>query len=212
MKVAPSIIAGDHARLGEEVRAIELAGADMLHLDIMDGHFVPNITIGPKVVSDLRKVSNLCFDCHLMLEDPCSLIKEFCRAGADRVSVHVEAKEPKKAIEMIKAQGKLAGIAINPKTDVALLDEFVHVADFFVVMTVEPGFYGQKMIVKALDKVPIIKDKLSRLCRDSPVQVDGGISPENVALVAGAMADEVVAGASVFLAKDYRTAIKSLRG
>lgn len=212
LKVAPSIIAGDHARLGEEVRAIEVAGADILHLDIMDGHFVPNITFGPKVVEDLRKVSGLCFDCHLMLEKPCSMIEEFCRAGADRVSVHVEAKEPRRALELIKAQGKLGGIAINPETDVALLDEFLEIADFFVVMTVHPGFYGQSMIVEALDKVPIIKEKLKRLCRDCPVQVDGGVSPKNVELVARAMADEVVAGAGVFGATDYRTAIEALRG
>lgn len=212
LKVAPSIIAGDQARLGEEVRAVSLAGADLIHIDVMDGHFVPNITLGPDVVKDLRKYSSLPFDCHLMLSEPERYVARFVEAGADRVSVHVEVSGVEEAIAEVKGLGRLAGIALNPETEVAEVpDRLLERADFVVVMTVHPGFYGQTMIFSALDKVQRLRKRIYCLGRDPVVQVDGGVNEENVALVAEAGADEVVAGAFVFKAGDYALAIRRLR-
>ncbi len=211
LKVAPSIIAGNQARLGEEVRAIEAAGADLVHLDIMDGHFVPNLTLGPGVVKDLRKDTSLPFDCHLMLEEPERYVRAFAEAGADRISVHVEVPGAEAALREIRATGRQAGLAFNPDTPAAAGDPLLVLADFVVVMTVYPGFYGQQMIRPSLDKVPVLRDKVWALGRDPVIQVDGGVASDNVGLVAAAGATEVVAGAAVFKARDYRAAIEALR-
>jgi len=211
LKVAPSVIAGDQARLADEVRAIEAAGADLVHLDIMDGHFVPNLTLGPGVVKDLRKATTLPFDCHLMLDEPHRFVRAFIEAGADRICVHVEVRTAEQALREVRAAGRLAGLAFNPDTPVTAAAGLLDLADFVVVMTVYPGFYGQTMIGEALDKVPALRDQLWALGRDPVIQVDGGVAPENVGLVAASGATEVVAGAAVFKSPDYRAAIEALR-
>ena len=212
LKVAPSLIAGDQARLGEEARAVELAGADLLHLDVMDGCFVPNITIGPGVVKALRPLVSLPFDCHLMLLHPERYVEAFAAAGADRISVHVEVEGADSAIRLIRSLGKSPGLAVNPETPVEQALSFVSAVDFFVVMTVHPGFYGQSMVHSSLDKVPILVQSMRALGRVPAVQVDGGVTVSNAALVEAAGATEVVAGAAVFKASDYRAAIAGLRG
>lgn len=211
LRVAPSLIAGDQARLGEEVRAIETAGADLVHLDVMDGHFVPNLTLGPGVVKDLRKESSLPFDCHLMLAEPERYVRAFVEAGADRICVHIEVAGAAAALREVRSLGRQAGLAFNPDTPASAGDGLLDLVDFVVVMTVYPGFYGQAMIRQALDKVPILRDKMWALGREPVIQVDGGVAAENVGLVAAVGATEVVAGAAVFKARDYRTAIEALR-
>jgi ribulose-phosphate 3-epimerase len=211
LKVAPSVIAGDQAELGREVRAIDAAGADLVHLDVMDGHFVPNLTLGPGIVKDLRPHTHLPFDCHLMLADPGRYIDAFARAGADRISVHVEIPGVGDVLRAIRALGKQAGLVINPETPLSAMDPHLDAIDFALVMTVHPGFYGQKLIPEALDKVPLLRQTLRALKRDVPIQVDGGVTIDNVFRVARAGADEVVAGAAVFKAPDYRAAIQALR-
>ncbi len=211
LKVAPSVIAGDQARLGEEVRALEAAGADLVHLDVMDGHFVPNLTLGPGVVKDLRKETSLPLDCHLMLEEPERYVRAFAEAGADRIAVHVEVPGAATALREVRSLGRLAGLAFNPDTPATAGDALFDLVDFVVVMTVYPGFYGQEMIPRALDKVPVLREKLLALGRDPVIQVDGGVASGNVGLIAAAGATEVVAGAAVMKARDYRAAIEALR-
>lgn len=211
LRIAPSIIAGNQSELGREVRAISEAGADLVHLDIMDGHFVPNLTMGPGIVKDLRPHSALPFDCHLMLSEPGRYVKAFADAGADRISVHVEVPGAGDVLRTIRALGKSPGLALNPKTPVDALLPYLSLVDVVVVMTVQPGFYGQMLLVDALDKVPVLKHHLRAFGRNVAIQVDGGVTVTNAASVSAAGADEVVAGAAVFRAPDYRQAIQALR-
>lgn len=211
LKVSPSIIAGDQGRLAEEVRALDKAGADMIHLDIMDGQFVSNITIGPDVVADLRKHTSLPFDCHLMLLQPWRYIPQFVKAGADRISVHVETANVSDTLKMIRDAGISPGIAINPPTSIETIFNYLELVDFVLVMTVNPGFYGQPLIPEALDKLAVLRQNSVASGRKMTIQVDGGIRAANIRQVAEAGADEIVAGAAVLKTADYREAIQFLR-
>ncbi|MBI4126419.1 MAG: ribulose-phosphate 3-epimerase, partial [Deltaproteobacteria bacterium] len=186
--IAPSLLAADFSRLGEEVHACEAAGADLLHLDIMDGHFVPNLTMGPDLVRALRPLTNLPFDCHLMVENPETMIEPFAKVGANWISVHVETSDLNDLLPRIKQLGCKAGAVINPSTPIQKILPFVHLADFVLVMTVNPGFAGQAMIEECLEKVSELKRYRDAHALPYRIEVDGGIKVDNAhkAIAAGA--------------------------
>ncbi len=199
VEILPSILSADFARLGEQVQQLEAAGCTMLHVDVMDGHFVPNITIGPLVVDALRKVTKMKLDVHLMITDPDHYAPEFIQAGADQVSVHQEAtKHLDRTLNMIRKEGAAAGVVINPATPVSTLDEVLDVADFVLIMSVNPGFGGQKFIPNSLNKVRQLAAKKKARGLHLPIEIDGGINTENVATVVEAGVEWIVAGSSVF--------------
>ena len=213
IKISPSILASDFSILGEELENIKNAGADMAHLDVMDGMFVPNMSFGMPVIESIRKKSDIVFDVHLMIEAPERYIENFIDAGADIVTFHLEAtKCPEKCIELIKARGKKAAISIKPKTKPEEVYPFLEKCDMILVMTVEPGFGGQSLIPETLDKVKEIRNKANELGLSIDIQVDGGINDKNAPLAIAAGANVLVAGSSVFKASDRRLAISSLRG
>ena len=209
--IAPSLLSADFSKLQEEVKDIELGGAEWLHLDVMDGHFVPNITFGPGLVKALRPHSNLFFDVHLMIENPDQYIGEFANAGADMIVVHAEAcTHLHRTIQSIHALGKKAGVALNPATSLSVLDYILPDLDMVLLMSVNPGFGGQKFI----NIVPKL-ERLMEMCKAlgvSPlIQVDGGITPETAPLVVNAGANVLVAGSAVFGKPDRKAAIEALR-
>lgn len=208
--IAPSILSADFSRLAEEVKAVQEAGADMLHLDIMDGHFVPNITFGPAVVAAIKSVAEVPLDVHLMIENPQTYIKDFFSAGADILTVHMEAcTHLHSVIHQIKDTGIKAAVALNPSTPLENIEYVVEDLDMVLVMSVNPGFGGQKFIPQAMKKI----SRARKLVGDRiDVQVDGGITPENAAEVVRAGANILVAGSAVFSAPDYAERIRSLRG
>lgn len=209
--IAPSILSADFSRLGEEILAVEKARADVIHVDVMDGHFVPNITIGPPVVAKLRRTTKLPFDCHLMIENPDKYIDAFAKAGADWISVHVEACDLSDILPKIKLLGVKAGCVINPPTPVKKILPYVPLSDFVMVMTVNPGFGGQKLIDSCVEKIAEIKTFIDKRGLSIPIEVDGGVSEENVGRVKRAGASIIVAGSAVFESKNYADAIKKLR-
>ena len=213
IQISPSILACDFNILGEELENIKKAGADMAHLDVMDGMFVPNISFGMPVIESIRKKSDMVFDVHLMIDAPERYIENFLDAGADIVTFHIEATNcPEKCIELIKSRGKKAAISIKPKTAPEAIYPFLEKCDMILVMTVEPGFGGQSMIPEMLDKVKKIRNKINELGFSLDIQVDGGINEKNAPLAIAAGANVLVAGSSVFKASDRRSAISALRG
>jgi ribulose-phosphate 3-epimerase len=210
--IAPSILAADFARLGEEAKAVEAAGADWLHIDVMDGHFVPNITFGPLVVRAVHKVATVPLDVHLMILDADRYIEAFVDAGAARIAVHVEVlPHLHRTVQLIKKLGALAGVAINPATPVAALEEIAADLDYVLVMSVNPGFGGQTFIPRSESKVRAIRQLLDREGSPAAIAIDGGIDRSNAALVVAAGVEILVAGQSIFGQADPERATRDLR-
>ncbi len=213
IKVAPSILSADFSRLGEEIRAVEAAGADLIHVDVMDGHFVPNITIGPLVVEACRKATKLPLDVHLMIENPERYVADFAKAGADYLTVHVETGyHLHRLIQNIREhKGVKAGVSLNPATPIESIDYILGDIDMVLVMSVNPGFGGQAFIPSAFEKIKRLRGMIDTRKLRVEIEVDGGVKPENAAQVSAAGADILVAGSAVFGAKDYKAAIKGIR-
>jgi ribulose-phosphate 3-epimerase len=211
VQIAPSILASDFAHLADQVRAVEHGGAEILHVDVMDGHFVPNITVGPPVVACLRKATRLVLDCHLMISDPDQHVGAFCEAGAGMVSVHQEAcVHLDRTLNHIRACGAAPGVVINPATPVETLAEVLAIVDYVLVMSVNPGFGGQEFIPRTLDKIRRLAAIRERQGLDFRIEIDGGVELHNVAEVVRAGVDIVVAGTSVFHTPDPARAMEEL--
>ncbi|GAB4301014.1 MAG: ribulose-phosphate 3-epimerase [Desulfuromonadia bacterium] len=211
-KIAPSILSADFTRLGEEIRAVETAGADYIHIDVMDGHFVPNITVGPLIVEAARRVTTLPLDVHLMISDPDRYIPDFARAGADIIVVHAEATPHiHRSVQLVKSLGKRAGISLNPATPVDCLEYLLDDLDLILLMTVNPGFGGQSFIDACIDKIRRTRQLLDDRGSEAELEVDGGVKLENIALISHAGADVFVAGSAVFLSGDYARTIAEMK-
>lgn len=206
--IAPSILSADFSKLGDEVKAVERSGADWIHVDVMDGHFVPNITMGPLVVKSIRPVTKLPIDVHLMIKDPAKYVEPFVKAGADIITFHIESEgDPKETIRLIRYFKKRAGVSIKPDTDIKLIAPILKDIDMVLVMTVEPGFGGQGFMPGCLPKIEEARKIFSK-----DIEVDGGINESFAKDVIAKGANVIVAGTSIFGTKDYGEAIKNLRG
>lgn len=211
-KIAPSILSADFARLGDEVKAVEKAGADYIHVDVMDGHFVPNITIGPLVVEGVNKVTDLPLDVHLMIENPDQYINDFARAGANIITVHAEAvNHLHRSIQLIRDAGCSAGVSLNPATPLEALEYVLDDLDMVLIMSVNPGFGGQKFIYGALQKIRRLRDIISNRGLNIDIEVDGGVNSKTIGDVSAAGANVFVAGSAIFNTDDYAEAIRSIR-
>ncbi len=211
-KIAPSILSADFSRLGEEIQAIEKAGADWVHIDVMDGRFVPNLTVGPLVVEAAKKVTSLPLDVHLMIVEPDHLIPEFIKEGATSVTVHVEAcPHLHRTIQLIKQHGARAGVSLNPATPLSSIEEILDEIDLVLIMSVNPGFGGQKFIPKVLDKIRAARKMIDERGLSVDLEVDGGVKVANAKELAVAGVDVFVAGSAIFESRDYAMTIKQLR-
>jgi ribulose-phosphate 3-epimerase len=211
-KIAPSILSADFSRLGDEIRAVEAAGADYIHIDVMDGHFVPNITIGPLIVEAARRATSLPLDVHLMIEAPDRYIPDFAAAGADIIVMHAEAVHHlHRTVQLIKSLGKKAGVSLNPATPLNVLDYVIADLDLVLLMTVNPGFGGQSFIEACLPKIQALRAMLDRRGGEAELEVDGGVKASNIARIAHAGADVFVAGSAVFGSPDYAATIGEMK-
>lgn len=212
IKISPSILACDFANLQSEIKKVEDAGVEYLHIDVMDGIFVPNITLGPCVVSAIRKYSKLFFDVHLMITDPIRYIDDFAKAGADLITIHVESTfDVSAAIDRIKANGKKVGLSIKPNTKTEILRPYLDRVDLILVMTVEPGFGGQSFIEATVDNIKACAAMIKECGRDIELEVDGGVSPKNAHVVKDAGANVIVAGSAVFGSSDIPKTVQELK-
>ena len=212
IKLAPSILSADFARLLEDVKKVEKAGCEYLHIDVMDGHFVPNITLGPGIVKSLRKDVNMVFDAHLMIENPDNYIKEFADAGCDIIVVHQEAcTHLHRTIQNIKSHGIKAGVALNPATPIETIKYVLQDVDMVLLMSVNPGFGGQSYIPVVTEKIKELKALIDEMNLDIDIEVDGGVKPSNIAEVVNAGANVIVAGSAIFNAGNIDESVKSLR-
>jgi ribulose-phosphate 3-epimerase len=213
IKIAPSILSADFGKLGDELAAIEAGGADWVHVDVMDGHFVPNITIGPLIVEAAKKYTNLPLDVHLMIENADRYIPEFAKAGANIITVHLEAcPHLHRTIELIKSFGVKAGVSLNPATSIFAIDEILPYLDMILLMSVNPGFGGQSFIETSIEKARALKTIIDEIELDIDIEMDGGLKPNNVRPVIDAGVNALVAGSAVFKSDDYAATIKALRG
>ncbi|MGM9934455.1 ribulose-phosphate 3-epimerase [uncultured Clostridium sp.] len=213
VKIAPSILSADFSKLGEDIKAIDKGGADFVHIDVMDGSFVPNISFGFPIMKSIRKLTDKVFDVHLMIDNPSNYIDDFVDAGADLITVHYEAdRHIDRTINYIKSKGKMAGIALNPGTPVSVLKDLIPSLDMVLIMSVNPGFGGQKFIPYSIDKIKEVKALSEKLNPELLIQVDGGIGSGNAKDVIEAGANVIVAGSAVFNGGDISENIKALRG
>jgi ribulose-phosphate 3-epimerase len=211
-QIVPSILSADFARLGDEIAVVERGGARMLHVDIMDGHFVPNLTIGPPVVKSIRKATRLTLDVHMMITDPDKYAPLFIEAGADQVSVHFEAATHlDRTLRMIQSEGARAGVVLNPATPVSLLEDILDVADYVLVMSVNPGFEAQRFIPNALRKIRRLEEMRRERRLGFAIEIDGGVSRENVAEIVQSGCDWLVAGSAVFHSADPAATVKEMQ-
>lgn len=211
-KIAPSILSADFTRLSDEIKAVEEAGADYIHIDVMDGHFVPNITFGPLIVKAVRRITNLPLDVHLMISEPERYISDFADAGADIITFHIEASvHAHRTIQSIKAKGKKAGISLNPATPLSSLEYILEDLDLVLLMTVNPGFEAQKFIPSVLPKIEKLRHEIDKKGLKCEIEVDGGINEDTIQLASSAGADVFVAGSAIFYSSDYKETIKRMR-
>lgn len=210
--IAPSILSADFTRLKEEIQAVEAAGADWIHADIMDGHFVPNLTFGPMVVEAVRRATGLPIDVHLMISEPDRYISDFAKAGATCISVHAETcTHLNRTVQLIRDSGARPGVVLNPATPVEALRWILEYLDFVLVMSVNPGFGGQRFIPNSIAKITLLRTMISERGLNTLIEVDGGVSPQTIADIAAAGADVFVAGSAIFNSPDYRQTIHALR-
>ena len=211
-QIAPSILSADFTRLGQELQDVEAAGADLIHVDVMDGHFVPNITYGPIIVEAVQRTTQLPIDVHLMIEKPERYIEDFAQAGADMISVHAETcPHLNRTLHQIREAGCRAGAVLNPATPLSALEWVLEIADFILIMSVNPGFGGQSFIPSALERIRSLRESLQTRNPQAQIQIDGGVNPQTAPAVIAAGADILVAGSAIFGQEDYAAAVAAIR-